>query len=91
MLTLNAGTKIFQAAKKRLPADNDIDLLIIRLFAFPENQWFSPTNKQNEEYTICKVLADAGLIVAKQVPDWSSASFHGFKISFLYNKDLIYL
>jgi len=61
------------------------------LSIFKENEWFSPTNKNDERYSKCEYLYTCGLIAKKILPIWNNGSFIGNKIMFMYNLNLKYL
>lgn len=83
-------TIIYTTARKQLLLAEDAKHYLSVLFQFPEGEWFTPTNKHDEAYTICKDLADVHLLSVKRVPIWRNGSFHGIAIYFLYHKDLNY-
>ena len=80
--------KLITAAKKAFPDDFDIEYYIEILTKNPENQWFYPTNKIEENYTICRELAAMGIIAEKKIPKWHDNSFRGFRHEFYYNADM---
>lgn len=62
------------------------------LFKFPENEYFEPTNRSEQAYDICQLLADLHLIVKRVTPIYNreTGGYRGDKVSFMYNKNLLY-
>jgi hypothetical protein len=60
------------------------------LSTMPQNEWFIPNNKNNEEYSICYWFASRGLICKKQIPRFLKSSFMGISDWYYWNEDLIY-
>lgn len=60
------------------------------LFTHLEGVWFEPTNGtgNNDDFTICRDLHEAGLIARKVTPIWVNGSYKGTRVAFLYRKDL---
>ena len=86
MKTLN----IYQAAKKLFPSGLDLNHYFTLLFEHPEGEWFAPTNRGSEAYSICDQLAWRHLISWRRIPVWHNGSFMGIKTEFYYNKNLDY-
>lgn len=62
------------------------------LFKHPENQWFAPTNKKDEAFTICRQLAqEFHLIAVRSVPIWRNGSFKSCNYEFFYSKEMVFL
>lgn len=69
----------------------DINYYLVRLFDYPENEWFYPYDDElNEDYSICLSLFNIDLICKKEVPFYVNGSYKGKKVYFMYNKDLNY-
>lgn len=83
-------TAIYTAFKKALTENYDAEHYLSILFSNPENEWFTPNNRENEVYTICEQMAAAHLIAVIKIPVWVDGSFRGLRTEFLYNKDLNY-
>lgn len=64
------------------------DYWLTELYTFPENEWFAPTNKSVEHYSICDSLSRLNLICKKVIPHWVNGSFKGNHVYFKYNKEL---
>lgn len=83
---------IYTSCKKSLGGDFDIKYYLTILFSYPENEWFCPSNGDNDRnqsgFTICDHLSIAGVIAKRSVPRWSNGSFKGARIEFMYNKDM---
>ncbi len=87
----NDATAIYKAAEKAFPASYPVDHYIAILFRFPANEWFTPTNKFDEEFNVVKTFADHNLICVKKVVNWWDGSFKGITWQFFYNPELMYL
>ena len=83
-------TKIYDASMKAFPPSFDVEYYLEILFKQKEKEWFTPTNKNDDAYTICRELAMIGIIAERKIPQWSSGMFRGFHIEFLYVKDMEY-
>lgn len=83
-------TALEQAAKRVLPEYIDVDYHIEILNTFPEGEWFAPTNKNDEAFTVCALLEDSGLIELKRQPIWHDGSRRGCRVFFRYKHDLIF-
>jgi len=81
---------MFDVAKKLFPESHDIGHYLEMLFKHPEYAWFTPSNLEDESFSICNELAAVNLICSRKVPKWDNGSFKGYLISFLYLKDLSY-
>lgn len=55
--------------------------------SLPKNQWFTPTNKDDENYTVCIDMAYHGWISKMVEPIWHNGSFKGTKVSFYIKID----
>lgn len=60
------------------------------LSTMPENEWFAPTNKNEEHFTICHWFASRGMICKKDIPLFSDGSYKGMKHYFFWNDSLDY-
>lgn len=84
------------AAQKQLPEHWHEDVkkfYIERLFSFPENTWFTPSNAigDHQDYDICRFLhGEAHLICMKITPIYVNGNWKGNKVYFFYNKELQY-
>lgn len=50
----------------------------------PAGEWFTPTNNEDESYTICWTLHEAGIIDRQRLPVWQDGWFRGYKTLFRY-------
>lgn len=48
----------------------------------PKNEWFSPSNSNDESFTICTEIHYHGWCSKKIEPLWSNGSYQGNKIYF---------
>lgn len=83
-------TPLEYAAQRVLPEYVDVNYHLEILNTFPEGEWFQPTNKNQECYSICSLLEDFGLIECKRQPMWHDGSRRGCKVFFRYKHDLIF-
>lgn len=83
-------TTLYQSAVKALPENFDVAHYLENLFFNPEDKWFYPTNELDDNYTICRELAFAGLICERKIPKWSAGSFRGYRFEFYYNKEMFF-
>lgn len=83
-------TKLYQAAKKLFPDNYDVNYYVESLYKFPEGEWFEPTNREGEDFTMCRELADIHLVQLKITPNWVNDSFRGVRTQIMYKKDLKY-
>jgi hypothetical protein len=60
------------------------------LYSLPENEWFLPSNKNNEEREVCWWFASHGLICKKHIPIFRDGSYVGMKEWYYWNKELNY-
>ena len=67
---------------------NDHYLSVLKLH--PQNEWFMPTNKENEAHKICCWFASRGIICKKQIPLFTSGAYRGMADYFLWNYELKY-
>jgi hypothetical protein len=67
---------------------NDHYLSVLR--TFPQNEWFLPTNENQEQFTICYWFASRGMICEKKVPLFKDGSYLGMKKYYLWNEQLNY-
>lgn len=63
------------------------DWWIEKVKSLPKNAWFSPTNKDGEEYSVCIDMSTHNWISKMIEPVWSNGSFKGNKISFFIKID----
>jgi len=75
---------------KIFPADYDREHYMDALFKYPENEWFLPTNKDGDDYSICNQLQSVHLICVRHTPIWNNGSFKGMRFEFKYNRNLEY-
>jgi hypothetical protein len=60
------------------------------LETFPQNEWFAPTDKNNDEFTICYWFASRGMICEKRIPNFHNGSYVGLTKYYLWNENLNY-
>lgn len=60
------------------------------LRTMPQNEWFAPTNRDNEEFTICAWFASRGLICEKKIPKFLNGSYLGVKSLYFWNEEVDY-
>ncbi len=60
--------KLETAVRKLLPEYYDASHYLYILFKHPENEWFEPTNAQDEYYSICDQLARLNIICTQKIP-----------------------
>jgi len=84
------NTKIYQSAIKIFPDYFDMEHYCDILFKHKENEWFIPTNKEEQAFQICKEMSSLGLICEKSTPVFYSGSYRGKRTEFLYSKNLEY-
>ena len=60
------------------------------LQTIPQNEWFFPTNKEDEKYTILNWFASRGLICEKKIPNFSKGSYYGMRNFYYWNDKLDY-
>lgn len=84
------NTLIYQSLKRNSMPYLDIDYHIQILFCHPENQWFQPNNQLGQDFDVCKLLSELGLIEVMRSPVWLDGLFRGVRVSFKYNKNLLY-
>lgn len=77
-------------AAKKLLSDGSVNHYMEHLAAFPEGQWFAPSNQQGDHFSVCQTMADFGLIAMRKKPIWQNGSFKGLRIEFLYLNSLNY-
>lgn len=84
-------TSIYQVAKRIMPETHDCKHYIEVLFKqSKEKEWFEPTNREDEAFSICYELNLMGLIAKRTIPLWNNSSFRGFKVQYLFVKSLEY-
>lgn len=83
-------TPIYQRAQSVLPDYYDLDFQFGLLFKFPENEWFDPSNREDESFSVCEEFSRLNFICKRVTPIWNNSSFYGQRISFMYNKRLKY-
>lgn len=62
----------------------DIHLALETLSRYPEGQWFTPYNGEENDYDVCAELAAMKLIARKVIP----INMGGTRISFLYRHNM---
>ena len=77
-------TSISQKISLALPAHYDAAHYESVLRSYPSNEWFLPTNKENEGYTICSELHTRGVISMQRIPKWVCGRFKGISVYFKY-------
>lgn len=82
-------TPLEQAIDK-LPDGYDRDLCKETLKKFPHDEWFTPVNKDGNDYSICDDLHYFHVISKKISPLWHNGSFKGINAQFRYKHDLNY-
>jgi len=87
---LISETKIYQSAIKIFPDYFDMEHYCEVLFKHTENEWFIPTNKDEQAFQVCEELSALGLICKKTTPVFSSGAYRGKLTEFLYSKSLNY-
>ena len=75
-------------AIERMSLITDVDHYMERINELPNNVWFKPTNKDNDDYFICAHLFEMNLICKKTLPIWQDGSMRGQRIYFYINQDL---
>ena len=87
-------TTIEKQAAKNMPEHYDAETIayyLEKLFAFPEGEWFLPTNLDGSDcYTICFELHSHHLIAKKICPINLMGNYRGDNIYYNYKKDLVY-
>lgn len=83
-------TLLYQMLAKSAIPFLDVQFHIETLYEFPENEWFSPSNKGSQAYGICSHLSDMYLLQIRRTPIWQDGSFRGMNVEFRYSKDLNY-
>lgn len=63
------------------------DWWIEKVKSYPKNEWFTPNNKENEDYTCCCEMSHHGWCDKLVEPQWKNGSYLGNKVSFKINID----
>lgn len=82
----NKMSKLKEVMQKYSPLSDYYGILT----KYPEGEWFDPTNKDSEDYSVCSYLQKWHLIEKRTEPIWSEDSFKGQRIFFRYKNDLKY-
>lgn len=68
----------------------DAEYIFGLITEFPEGEWFTPTNANNQTYEICMFLYDCHLIEQRAKPMWGGGGYRGNIRAFRYKLDLKY-